>query len=287
MKIEAQFLRKLFAKELSELYTSTEINRIFFFILESLCGLSYTQYFTNPSTEIEAEKCIESLSRLKTGEPWQYVAGETDFLSLRLKVDHRVLIPRPETEELVLLVFEQLKNNPPLHILDVGTGSGAIALALKKLFPGSQVTAMDFSKEILELVEENARLNNLEIQIHHGDINKNEFPNKNFDLIVSNPPYVMESEKKFMQKNVLHFEPHRALFVPDNDPIVFYRKIIDFYNSSSKGLLFFELNPATAKKVGDYAKEINLRINFYPDSFKRLRFARINKSNEKQREDNA
>ncbi len=275
MLVSVSHIRSRFVNELTGMYSREEAERIFFHILEYLCRIGRTEYFIDSGKKIPEQVCADALMRLKNGEPWQYVTGETEFLSLRLKVDPRVLIPRPETEELVVLIQEKHKKNPPEKILDIGTGSGAIAIALKKFFPGSRVVAMDYSDDILELTSTNAQLNQVNIETFKGDILSGRFPEQHFDLIVSNPPYVLPDEKIFMKPNVLRFEPPEALFTPESNPILFYRKIIDYYYQNKRGILFFELNPATANQVAEYASTLGLHTRFYRDLSGKTRFAEI------------
>ena len=199
-------------------------------------------------------------------EPLQYILGETEFYSLPIKVNPSVLIPRPETEELVELVIRtvlaisetsppHIADRPPLRILDIGTGSGCIAITLAKHIPDAKVTAIDISETALQTAKENARLNNVNIRFIHADILNTpitgfntptaaELIDVDFDIIVSNPPYVTSEEKVLMNENVLNYEPHGALFVPNDEPLIFYKAITGFalQKLSPEGFLFFEIN---------------------------------------------
>jgi len=173
-------------------------------------------------------------------------------LDLRFEVNHSVLIPRPETEELVSLIRSEFANQAP-QILDIGTGSGCIAISLQKLLPQATVFAIDISAKALLVAESNAKLNNASVSFIETDIlnpNKALIPNS-LDVIVSNPPYVTESEKAFMEKNVLDYEPHNALFVPDNDALIFYREIAQLATDKLKkgGKIYFEINEAKSDEV--------------------------------------
>ncbi|MDR2402102.1 MAG: peptide chain release factor N(5)-glutamine methyltransferase [Cytophagales bacterium] len=195
--------------------------------------------------------------RLKKNEPIQYILQETFFLNLELFVDENVLIPRPETEEMVSDIYKNFDSNKK-NILDIGTGSGCIALALKKKFVNVQVDAIDINSKSLEVARRNAKKNNLEINFMEKDILRTEILEQEYDLIVSNPPYVCASEKIFMSDRVLNFEPSTALFVEDKDPSVFYKKIISLAEKSlnAKGLLFLEINEKFGKEI------IRLLFNF-------------------------
>lgn len=234
-------------QELKGLYPKTEILAFTRLILEHVCWLNYTEQVLsrdNPLADQFRIKINEMVKRLQFYEPIQYILGETEFLGLKILVSPSVLIPRPETEELVQWVCKtQLPDSPDL--LDAGTGSGCIALALKKLIPNAKVKAFDISLQALEVARNNAAINNLEVDFFDADILKWEnFSWQKFNIIVSNPPYVRESEKKIMEKNVLKYEPQNALFVADNDPLLFYRRILEFTRRylSKKGWLFFEIN---------------------------------------------
>lgn len=192
----------------------------------------------------EKESVAEITRRLKNSEPIQYILGETEFFGLNYKVNPNVLIPRPETEELIHWILESGQNFH--HILDMGTGSGCIAISLKNRLLDSIVYACDISPEALNTARENARINNLHIEFFNADIlkyNEIEIPVKP-DLIVSNPPYVRNSERKLMEDNVTRFEPGLALYVDDDQPLVFYESIADFAKSSGSrgGWLYFEIN---------------------------------------------
>ncbi len=233
--------------ELNGLYPETEVRAFRNHIIEHVCGLDYTQQILMQDLDMDEnqrQEVTHIVERLKAFEPLQYILGETEFYGLKLKLTPAVLIPRPETEELVQWISETgLPVNP--HIIDIGTGSGCIALALKKLFPAATVGAADISEPALELARENSMLNNLEVDFMHADILMWETCNwHHYDLIVSNPPYVRESEKRMMQPNVLEYEPETALFVTDADPLLFYRHIAEFAYEHLQpgGWLFFEIN---------------------------------------------
>ena len=236
---------------LSTLYPPEEIRYIVRLILSHVCGLSYNQQILCKDKQISEKEKAEILAivnRLKKMEPLQYILCETEFYSLPIKVNPSVLIPRPETEELVDMIIKYSKPLRKLKILDIGTGSGCIPIALAKHIPDATVIAIDISDAALLTAKENATLNNVDIHFIQADIlntsRSSEIIPGNFDIIVSNPPYVTEKEKDAMRENVIAYEPHRALFVPDEDPILFYKAIADFslLKLATGGMIYFEIN---------------------------------------------
>ena len=186
----------------------------------------------------------QSLEKLKKSEPIQYVLGRTSFMELPIIVNKSVLIPRPETEELVEWIVSEI-GGKKMSVLDIGTGSGCIACSIKKYAHNANVEAWDISKNALKTAKMNAKLNNVQIKFKQIDILNYHYNNKEeFDVIISNPPYVTEKEKTFIQPNVLNYEPHSAIFVPNEKPLLFYEKIIEFSHTvlKSGGHLFFEIN---------------------------------------------
>lgn len=250
MQATIQYIKK----ELRSYYPEPEIQGFVRIIFESLLDLSYTDIILQKGTKIEAKdaEAIESIvSRLKTYEPIQYIMGECEFYGLRLQVSPAVLIPRPETEELVHWI-QQTIEVPNAHILDIGTGSGCIALALKNNLSNAKVKAVDISDSALEVADANAQRNKLEVGFVKADIlNWEKYRWNQYDVIVSNPPYVRELEKQMMEPNVLMYEPDGALFVDDNDPLIFYRAIAEFALTSLNigGYLFFEINEYLAQEM--------------------------------------
>lgn len=247
---------KSFKHELADIYPSTEIKSMLEIILEHFLGLSKTEMITkvdNLLNDNEIAAVGDVLKRLKNNEPLQYIIGETYFYDLRFNVAPGVLIPRQETEELVDWILTENKVKENLKVLDIGTGSGCIAIALSANMLMANVLAFDVSEEALGIARSNASLNNISVQFIKKDILKYlQFTeNELFDLIVSNPPYVLEKEKTLMAKNVLDFEPELALFVKNDDPLLFYRAIADYANLNLKidGQLYFEINEAYGKAV--------------------------------------
>lgn len=241
---------------LSRQYESREADSIGFILLDELCGLSTADVLTGKDDEMadfDALKVETAMERLQEGEPIQYVVGKTQFCGLTIGVRPGVLIPRPETGELVEAVSKGRRNS----ILDIGTGSGCIALALKHRFPQADVTAMDISEDALRIAQENARRLGLDIHFIQQDILHATPEVMKYDLIVSNPPYVCESERAQMERHVLEYEPGLALFVPDDDPLLFYRAIINYASTAlmDGGMLAFETNREYATEVGMLMKE--------------------------------
>lgn len=247
-------------QELSGLYSKQEIHVLTQLILHEVCE---DTDLGNPTDKINQlsgsslRKAKQIVSRLKNGEPIQYITGKTEFYGLPFKVTPFVLIPRPETEELVEWILSENRAENCL-VLDIGTGSGCIAVTLAKKMGSADVHAWDISEGALETAEENACLNGVDVQFSQRDVFTSLECVHHFDIIVSNPPYVTESEKAEMEANVLDFEPHFALFVPDDDPLIYYKKIADMALSLlfEGGKLYFEINRGKGKDVCDmlYAK---------------------------------
>lgn len=250
----------LVKKELHAICPETEIRSFSNLIFEELFGLSSAQVFIRESFVVNDEdfqKIQVITTDLKDHKPIQYILGKTEFYGLQFTVSPDVLIPRPETEELVKWILDKTKMINPA-ILDIGTGSGCIAVTLAKNISGAKVSAMDVSTKALEVARENALLNQVQINFIHDDIlHPKTDQQSQFDCIVSNPPYVRELEKSAMQKNVLDYEPHQALFVPDNDALVFYRAICRYAKTHlvKMGWLYFEINESLGNQVVELMKQ--------------------------------
>ncbi len=271
-----------FKSELQEVYEIKEIQWLFFLFLQHLERVEKTKFFLAPDTPVQSTKWDEVIFRLKNEEPWQYIIGETEFYGLKIKLNQHVLIPRPETEYLVEIIHKDLKKTPPGIIWDLGAGSGCIALALAQLFPDTRVIAQDYKEEALEVVQQNAGYNKIKnVEIFKGDVLKKEFPSVQPDLIVSNPPYISLSETIIMKRNVLDYEPHDALFVPEDDPVIFYKLIIDYFieNTLSHTRLYFEINPRFVTELDVFIKSKKLAFEFLKDLSGIKRFVRIEKQN--------
>lgn len=250
-------IQHIFHSELDPLYGNEEVDSFFDMLLRSYLGFSRIDLVLNPNlaiTKAEEQPLFEALSRLKKEEPIQYIIGNTEFYGLKLKVNAHTLIPRPETEELVDWILKENRHQTSgISILDIGTGSGCIASALAKNLPTATVTAIDISEEALKTARENAQLNGVKVDFVCRDILTSGPVGKHgvFDIIVSNPPYVRDLEKSEIKKNVLNYEPHLALFVKDNDPLLFYKAIAQFAveNLRPKGQVFCEINQYLGKEM--------------------------------------
>lgn len=265
------------------MYPKTEIRAFTRLMLEHVCGLNYTQQLLLRDQVLEnsARDNIRSMvERLKDYEPIQYILGETEFLGMKLQVTSSVLIPRPETEELVHWISET-KLPTAAAVLDAGTGSGCIALGIKKLIPGAEVHAFDNSEQALEVAKKNAVLNNLDVDFFKADVyNWESLSWRMYNVIVSNPPYVRESEKEKMETNVLKYEPEGALFVTDANPLIFYRRIAEFAARylEKGGWLLFEINENFGIEMIDLVKQHGFRTaEIKKDLFGKNRMIRCRK----------
>lgn len=243
MNIKA--LEKEYIQSLNHFYDADEAKAIFNLAATSVLRVSQSELLLNKDRELlvkDSNRFAKILTDLKTGKPVQQILGETVFYGLPFKITSDVLIPRPETEELVDWIVNHVKDKKE-SLLDIGTGSGCIPIVLKKNLAHLDVSSIDISSEALKVAKENAQLNKVDINLIEGDI-LNYSTDKMYDIIVSNPPYIRELEKAEMHENVLAHEPHKALFVSDENPLVFYQAIADFAlnNLSPNGYLFFEIN---------------------------------------------
>ncbi len=264
----------VFFDGLKEIYPLQEIESFFKLLLKKR-GISQIDIALNPSTSFNMEDLLfftDALHQLKKEIPIQYIIGETDFFGLTFKVDKNVLIPRPETEELVQWIIDDFKNHPKenMKILDIGTGSGCIAISLTKNIKNVQVFAIDISKEALKVAQENADLNDVTIRFEKINILETTILSQQFDIIVSNPPYVRLQEKHQMKKNVTENEPETALFVDDENPLIFYEKIAQLAKNHliKNGKLYFEINQYLGNEMIELLKkyhfqQIELKQDFY------------------------
>ncbi len=248
-------------KELAGSYSKEEIESLIFLIFEKLKGFSRTQFLLATDDKLEEvvrDQLEQIVARLKNHEPIQYILGETEFYGLPFYSVPNVLIPRPETEELVQWIIQDNKLEQPT-ILDIGTGTGCIPISLRKYIQHANILACDVSPVCIETAKRNAEQNQCEIAVFEYDI-LNAFPEITFpelDVLVSNPPYVLEKEKELMEKNVLAFEPELALFVPDSNPLLFYDRIADFGKQHLKngGFLYFEINEAFGNECSEMLQQ--------------------------------
>jgi len=269
---------KQYRQDLKRLYDVDESDVIATWVLTEVTGYSSAKLKAFDDAELTTDHITAMqtmLNRLKNGEPVQYVLGHTEFYGLTFKVNTSVLIPRPETEELVQWILNTVKacNLPIASVLDVGTGSGCIAISLKKHLSTSKVYAVDISAAALSVASENAALNQTEIHFIEDDVTNIQqelLLNNQFQIIVSNPPYVTPTDKTLMHTNVTHHEPHTALFVPEDDPLLFYKAITTYAisNLDDNGYLFFEINEAYGIQTIDLLQQhgfsdVELRKDFF------------------------
>ena len=272
-----------FKAGLGGFFQSSEIDFYYKTLLKDGLNRDPIQLSIEPWVELTSEEEFfvkESLSKLIAHQPLQYVLGKTHFRDLTLKVDKRVLIPRPETEEMVEWVLEDFKKlNQKLRLIDMGTGSGCIGIALAKAQPYFSVFALDKDVDILDLTTENAKLNGVQIKCIKQDMNQMDTLNLKIDVIVSNPPYVMLSEQNQMKSNVLDYEPHQAIFISNKDPLLFYRLILEFAadNLKPKGFIYFEINPLLLKELKDLIISFSYIVFERLDIFKKVRMLRLQK----------
>ena len=293
---------------LAEKFSQREAEQLMRILLEDLFGLDWNQQLMNPDLRIDERQhyqLSEAVKRLLSGEPVQYVTGVTRFCDLLLKVSPAVLIPRPETEELVQKICASFSNRKDsllchsnagkcegkesiggdmkrekVRIWDIGTGSGCIAIALAKQFPNAEIIAFDVSEEALQIAKENAESNGVQVTFVQDDILKptSDYFNQPVDLVVSNPPYVCDSERAAMEANVLDWEPENALFVPDDDPLRFYRQILALARPQLKpdGQIWFEINEQMGERMLQLCREMGFtEAEIMEDFAEKQRYMRI------------
>ncbi len=276
-------LRNNFIKTLIDYYAETEIVSFFNLLSADILKMQRIDIAQNLYAVISGkkqEKFQNAVNKLKNYIPIQYITGNTEFYNLTLKVNAATLIPRPETEELVAWIINDQNNKQNISILDVGTGSGCIAIALAKNLPEAKVFALDVSEKALRIARQNAVDNGVTIEFIEADIFDVDLGNLQFDVIVSNPPYVRELEKETMSPNVLNHEPHLALFVKDDDPLLFYRSIVEVANNTlkSKGFLYFEINEFLGNLTRQLVQKLNYcNIELKKDLFMKDRMIKANK----------
>lgn len=259
--------RTQFIQELSSVFDEKEIESFFYITLDAFHQMKRVDLVLNPDFELDAVQLLQwetVLAQLKEHKPIQYILGETEFFGLPFYVNENTLIPRPETEELVdwILSNHRVKESgKTLRIIDIGTGSGCIAISLAKNLPNAQVYAVDVSEKALATAKKNAERNNVNVVFWHKNILETADFMEDFDIIVSNPPYVRNLEKEEINKNVLEYEPHLALFVEDTDALLFYRKITDLAvkNLFENGQLYFEINQYLGKEMVALLEKYNFK----------------------------
>lgn len=265
-------IRKYYCELLCSLYEKDEANAMILILFKYYFNIDRVRMVLEPDLRLSESEMLKihfAVKDLLRNKPIQYVTGETEFCDLKFKVNENVLIPRPETAEMIFKIVNSQHSTVNNHcsIIDIGTGSGCIAISLAKMISNSNVYALDISEEALKIAKENAFNNNVNVSFIHDDILnlKNNIETK-FDIIVSNPPYVRELEKEEMHNNVLKWEPHKALFVSDNDPLIFYRNILEFAKTHLKdnGEVWFEINEYLGKEMSDLCHELgfsNVKIH--------------------------
>jgi len=278
--------RILFRKQLSGQVEPEEVENLCFITLQHVLGMSRVEISLSRKQKLsntQSKALTEILSRLEKSEPIQYITGSTEFYGLEFKVNPATLIPRPETEELVewmITSIGEIESNSTLNILDIGTGSGCIAISIAKNLKSSKVSAIDISSEALKTASQNAMSNQVDIAFIEKDILQTKKLESYYDIIVSNPPYVRDLEKAEMRANVLNNEPESALFVPDEDPLLFYRKIGDlaFKNLQDSGMLFFEINEYLGEETVTLLKKIGFKdVILRKDMFEKDRMIKASK----------
>ena len=267
-------IRNYYCEQLCSIYDKDEANTMILILFEHYFNINRVRMALEPQLRLSESEMLTfhfAVKDLLKNKPIQYIIGETEFCNLKFKVNENTLIPRPETSELVMKIINRQQttdNNREEKsqsrkvtklIFDIGTGSGCIAISLAKHISNSEVYALDISEEALEIAKTNAINNNVNVSFIHDDILslRNKIETK-FDIIVSNPPYVRELEKTEMRDNVLNWEPHNALFVSDNDPLIFYREILKFAKTHLKenGEVWFEINEYLGKEMTELCKNI-------------------------------
>ena len=278
-----QKTKRHFAALLAEIFPQREAEQLMRILLEDLFGIDWNRQLMNPDLRIDEHQHYQlgkAVKRLLLGEPVQYVTGMARFNDLLLKVSPAVLIPRPETEELVQKIGTSLPKEKTIRIWDIGTGSGCIAIALAKRFPDAEVIAFDVSEEALQIAKENAESNGAKVTFVQDDVLNptSDYFNQPVDLVVSNPPYVCDSERAAMETNVLDWEPEKALFVPDDDPLRFYRQILALAKKqlNSGGQVWFEINERMGEEMLSLCHEIGFsNAEVLEDFAGKLRFCRV------------
>lgn len=268
---------------LTSIYGKNETESLFYIVVYHFYKLNRIDVSLQPTfkiTETEVLQWRKIIKALQEQQPIQYILRETFFFGLKFKVTPATLIPRQETEELVNWILQTINKEQKNKIIDIGTGSGCIAISIKKNAPKVTMYALDVAAQALDVAKENAQNNEVTITFLHTDILTIHSLNKKYNVIVSNPPYVRDLEKKEIQKNVINYEPHSALFVPDNNPLLFYKKIAELAqeNLVNKGWLFFEINQYLAKETKELLASLGfINIEIKKDLFGNYRMIKCQK----------
>ena len=276
-------IRNYYCEQLCSIYDKDESNAMILILLEHYFNIDRVKMTLEPNLRLSESEMLKihfAVKDLLKSKPIQYIIGETEFCDLKFKVNENVLIPRPETSEMVGIIANSHQQSAVSKILDIGTGSGCIAISLAKAFPKSQVYAMDISEEALKVAKENAINNNANVTFIQDDIltPTQTLTQTEFDIIVSNPPYVRELEKSEMRDNVLKWEPHNALFVSDDDPMIFYRKILEFASThlNDNGEVWFEINEFLGKEMTSLCRRFGFSdVKIFKDFRDKERFMNL------------
>ena len=270
-----------FRSDLTEIYTVEEVSSLFRIVLEELLSFDITKFYLKPDyilNKTELDKVIKFTNELKKGKPFQYIIGETRFYNYKFYVNDSVLIPRIETEGLLDWILRENKDSKST-VIDFCSGSGCIAITMKMKRKKWDISALEINKKAIDLAKRNSSRHSAEINYIHADI----FSWNNYDevdIIISNPPYVVESQKKNMKVNVLNFEPEKSIFVSDENPLIFYKRIFDISKLKLKegGLLYFEINPKFKKALISLSKKYNFSsYELKKDIFRRNRYIKFQK----------
>jgi release factor glutamine methyltransferase len=258
--IKPKALQSQLIEKLKSTYGEREASNLSHLLLDHFCGINRMAIAMDNALEVASsylETLEKAIEQLLLNVPIQHIIGEVEFYGCRIKTDGRALIPRPETEELVDWICQENELDAP-NILDIGTGTGCIPIALKKVIPGAHVVAVDISTEALTLAQENAQVNSVEVKFSELDVLKTDLPFQKLDIIVSNPPYIPIKEMKSMDSNVVDFEPKLALFVSNEDPLIFYRIIAEqaIQHLNLGGILYFEIHENFGQMLVTLMEEI-------------------------------
>ena len=273
--------KNFFLKSLKKIYSVEEISYYYKIIVSEVFERNVSQLALNPNSILKKSECIflnKAVKDLLVQRPIQYIIRKAFFRSLTLDVNENVLIPRQETEELVNWVIEDFRGKSNKNkMIDIGTGSGCIAISLAKELKNNMIYGLDNDDSILDLAKQNSKNNNVYVNFFRKDINFLNSLNLKIDVVVSNPPYVLKEEKKNMRLNVLDYEPHKAIFVDDEDPLKFYRLILDYakLNLKKYGLIYFEINPLLFNELKKLIYQYNFKIKQRIDIFGKIRMLRL------------
>lgn len=288
MKIPSNLVKDIrnhYYEQLCSVYDKDESNAMILILLKHYFNIDRVEMALEPNLRLSESEILKihfAVKDLLKNKPIQYIIGKTEFCDLKFKVNESVLIPRPETSELVRLIVNSRQPSAISNIIDIGTGSGCIAISLAKVFPHSQVYAMDISEKALTTAKENAIDNNVNVTFIHDDIlSLRDNIERKFDIIVSNPPYVRELEKAEMHDNVLKWEPHNALFVTDDNPLIFYRSILEFAKEylNENGEIWFEINEFLGKEMTSLCRRFGFSdVKIFKDFRDKERFMKLKKT---------